>query len=45
MEITSKNINETLYVYFNGELDEHNATYTRNYLDKLFQELNFKRVV
>ncbi|MBQ7306976.1 MAG: anti-sigma factor antagonist, partial [Clostridia bacterium] len=45
MEITSKMINDTLYVYLKGELDEHSANETRTFLDELFEKTVFKQVI
>lgn len=45
MEITSKLYGDTLCVSLKGELDEHYAIYTRNFLDDLFDKTDFKQVV
>ena len=45
MEINSKTINDTLYIYLKGELDEHTAKNTRESLDELFEKENFKQVI
>ncbi|MDD4211325.1 MAG: anti-sigma factor antagonist [Clostridia bacterium] len=45
MQVKSRVYNNVLYVVLEGELDEHNADYTRNTLDSLFDRLNFKQVI
>ena len=45
MQIKSKIYNNILYVMLNGELDEHTAIYTRNMLDKLFDQTSYSQVI
>ena len=45
MNIKSRVYNNTLYVMLVGELDEYSASYTRNNLDLLFENPNFKQVI
>ena len=45
MQVKSRVYNNVLYVVLSGELDEHNADYTRNSLDNLFTKDNFKQVI
>ena len=45
MEISSKTINDTLYIYLKGELDEHTAGKTRENLDELFEKEEYRQVI
>ncbi len=45
MQIKSRIYNNTLYVILSGELDEHTAVYARSELDKLFDRINYNKVI
>lgn len=45
MQVTSKLINDTMFVNLIGELDEHAAGYVREVMDNLMNEGDFSQVV
>ena len=45
MEIKNRIYNNTLYISLSGELDEMTANFTRNEMDSLLNNLNFKQIV
>lgn len=45
MKIQHKIVNSILYVGMTGELDEHAAGYTRDFLETLFDKKSIKKVV
>ncbi len=46
MEIKHKKINDNLYIYFSGELDEYSASLIRNRLDGVIEDnLSCKSVI
>lgn len=45
MKITGSIRQETLVLYFNGELDHHSADSTREAIDNMIQRYRFNRVI
>lgn len=45
MDITHKRIDNILYVYMQGELDEFTAKYAREYLDEIILKEKYDEVV
>lgn len=45
MQIKNKVYGGTMYVLISGELDEYSAQFTKNRLDELFSQENFKQVI
>lgn len=45
MNITFKQMDNTINIYLNGELDEYAAGYTRDTLDNIFESNKFNEVI
>lgn len=45
MQVTSKIINDTMYLSILGELDEHSAGYARDMMDSLMKEGDFRQII
>ena len=45
MEIRSRIYSNIMYVIMSGELDEHNAIYSKTTLDELFLQSGFSQVI
>lgn len=45
MQIKNRVYNNTLYLSLAGELDEMTANFTRNEIDNILENLNFKQIV
>lgn len=45
MEIRNRIYSNIMYVTFSGELDEHNAVYSKSVLDDLFSQNGFNQVI
>lgn len=45
MKITGSIMNDTLILYFNGELDHHSAEATRIAVDNMLQRYRFRKVI
>ncbi len=45
MKVTGSIKNDTLILYFNGELDHHSAGATREAIDNMLQRYGFRKVI
>lgn len=45
MVVKHRIYNSTLYVLLSGELDEHTATYTREIIDEISQNNNYRQMI
>lgn len=45
MVVKHRIYNNTLYVLLSGELDEHTATYTREIIDEISQNNNYRQMI